>query len=445
MVRIVSVVLGVLITAGTVFSEGMPIRMSLRDACVMAVKNSAEVCRDSLEMDKQKWRRREAIGKLLPQIEGFSTFNYYYAIPKMQLPGEIFGGSGLIPVEFGTTYDWSSGFKATQVLFNRSAFTAYAIAGKSVTMAELSVRQKTEEAIYQTARVYLLCVATSSQRTLLEHSLAIMEKLYDIARAQAQNGMLRTADCSRITVGQLTLQSQIDNLSQLLGEQTGLLAFLTGQPQGTTVIPADSLTDTIFVMMQDTAVRTEQRLLDMQVDVARHSLRLCRETQYPSLALFAQHYFQAQRNSPGFFDDPAGNFFRTGLVGISLSVPVFDGMSTVARVHEAALELEQASIAQTTARKSFTKESEDARRRFATAKREIERQREAIELAQRNYDIDVEGYRQSVIPLSDLLASENSVTEARLAYCNALFSLHTAKLDIMKASGVLAETVENDK
>jgi outer membrane protein len=49
----------------------------------------------------------------------------------------------------------------------------------------------------------------------------------------------------------------------------------------------------------------------------------------------------------------------------------------------------------------------------------------------------LQGYRQQVVSLSDLLMSENGLTEARLSYYNAVLQLNNAGLDVKKAKGEL--------
>jgi len=65
------------------------------------------------------------------------------------------------------------------------------------------------------------------------------------------------------------------------------------------------------------------------------------------------------------------------------------------------------------------------------------RQEENIKTAEETYSISLQGYRQQVVSLSDLLMSDSSLTEARLSYLNALLQLKNAELDVRKAKGDL--------
>jgi len=55
------------------------------------------------------------------------------------------------------------------------------------------------------------------------------------------------------------------------------------------------------------------------------------------------------------------------------------------------------------------------------------------------YNINLLGYTQQVVPLSDLILAEDNVTEARLSCLNALLQLKNAELDLRKVRGELLE------
>jgi outer membrane protein TolC len=144
----------------TCFSQSDTLSLSLKEACRIAVESNRSILNTGLEKKKTEIKTAEAGSKLYPQVEAYSNFNYYYSIPKMVLPGEIFGQTGMIAVQIGTKFDWSSGFRASQVLYNQSYFTSLKISRKLGQMSELTLQQKKEEIIYQVAQLYYLCMRT---------------------------------------------------------------------------------------------------------------------------------------------------------------------------------------------------------------------------------------------------------------------------------------------
>lgn len=67
----------------------------------LALQNNQAIKIAELEKQKAILQYKISRSNLMPQVEAYSTFSYYYAIPKMVIPGEIFGLQGNIPVEFG--------------------------------------------------------------------------------------------------------------------------------------------------------------------------------------------------------------------------------------------------------------------------------------------------------------------------------------------------------
>ena len=162
--------IGVLVVRGIiqVSAQDTTMHLTLKQSLQLGLEKNVSVLNAGLEQQKVGYQLTEAQSKLYPQLEAYSNFNYYYAIPKMVIPGEIFGQTGMIAVEIGTKYDWSNGFKASQVLYSQSYLTSLKLAKRMVSMGELNLQQKKEEVIYQVSQVYYLCLTTREQITQLK-------------------------------------------------------------------------------------------------------------------------------------------------------------------------------------------------------------------------------------------------------------------------------------
>ena len=416
--------------------------LSLKQSCQMGIEQHVHVQNAALERQKSDYQLKEAQSRLYPQIEGYSTFSYYYAIPKMVLPGEIFGQTGMIPVEIGTKFDWSSGFKATQVLYNQSYFTSLKVAQRMLIMGNLNLLQKKEEVIYQVSQVYYLCQTTDNQIDQLKITLQNTDKLIDIAKLQNENGVIRKIDYSRVSVNKSNLQTQIDNLEQLYQQQISLLKYLIGLDMGTKIELSDPLSfnqSEISSQLPDFNNRTELRLLDKQMEVTSLTRKVNQQSYLPTLAGFGQYYYQGQRNEFDFLEGGNDKFFKTGVVGISLSVPLFDGFEKHSKIRQHDIELQQLKNTRESTAKYFSKEFTDAIRQYENSLNALLRQQENIKVAEETYNVSLQGYRQQVVPLSDLLMSESSLTDARLSYYNALMQLKYAELETKKAKGELLD------
>jgi len=429
-------------TVGLFFSakaQDSTMYLSLKQSCILGIEKNIMLQNAKLDQQKSHYQLKETQSKLYPQLEAYSNFNYYYAIPKMVIPGEIFGQTGMIAVEIGTKYDWASGFKASQILYSQSYFTSLKLAQRMENLSSLTLQQKKEELIYQISQVYYLCKTTNSQLTLLKRTLQNTERLLDIAKLQNENGIIRKIDYSRVSVNKNNLQTQIDNLEQLYFQQLGLLKYLIGLKVDTKVELTDSLSHTpreITNEMADYSSRTEVRLIDKQIEITDLTLKINQQLYFPTLAGFGQYYYEGQRNEFDFFNG-SDKFYKVGIVGLSLNIPIFDGFEKRSKTQQHKIELIQLQNTKKDITELFTKEYTDASRQYENSLNALSRQQENIKVAEETYDISLQGYRQQIVPLSDLLMSEGSLVEARLSYFNALMQLKNAELDFKKAKGEL--------
>lgn len=437
--RILAVIILVLWYLSASAQDGV-MHLTLSKVCSLAVERNVQIQNAKLEQQKTQFQFKETQSKLYPQLEGYSSFSYYYTIPKLIVPGEIFGQSGLIPIEIGTKYDWSSGLQASQVLFNQSYFTSLNLARQMENLSKLSLQQQKEEIVYQVSQVYFLCQNTVKQIDLLSKTMANTNRLLEISKLQSDNGIIRKVDHARVQVSKNNLQTRMDNLKQLHQQQLGLLRHLTGTEPGRQVSLSDSLTAEPAMVRQEPVQfnsRSEIQLLDKQTDIARLSLKSNKQAYLPTLSGIGQYYYQGQRNEFDFFKGGEDKFFKVGFVGVSLNIPVFDGFEKHFKIKQHDIGLMQLQNTRRNTIDLFSKEYTDAVRQYQNCRTVLRRQKENIKMAEDTYDVSLQGYRQQVVSLSDLLLSESDLTEARLSYYNALMQLRNAELDLKKARGEL--------
>lgn len=416
------------------------INLTLHQACQLGVDNNINVTNAKLETQKSAYQLKELKSKLYPQLEGYSDFNYYYAIPRMLMPGEMFGTTGEIPVEIGTKYDWIGGFKASLMLYNQSYFTSIKVSRRMQTINELGLQQKKEELVYQVSQVYFLCKTTNNQIAQLEKNMQNTDHLLAILKLQNENGVVRKIDYSKVLVNKNNLQTQIDNLVQLSQQQLGLLKYLTGIDNAGNVVLVDTLSfgQTLQSFeMPDFNNRTEMKLLDKQIEVSSLNRKANQQLYLPTLSGAGQFYYDGQQNDLNYFNGGGNKFFKVGMIGISLNVPIFDGFGKYAKTKQCDIELLQLQNTRKNTSDNYSKDFTDAMRQYNSSLHALLRQQENIKIAEEDYDITLQGYHQQIILLSDLMLSENSMTEARLSYVNALLQLKDAELEVKKLKGEL--------
>lgn len=414
------------------------IQLSLLDAINEGLNNNPEVLNAKIGKQISRSKLTQSKSQLYPQIEAHSDYFYYHALPKLVIPGEMFGQEGEISAELGTKYDWSSGFRATQILFNQSYFTSLKIARQMQDIEQLNVMQKEEVLAFQISQVYYLCQASVKQVKHLSVMMSNMDHLLQLTKLQEQNEVIRKIDHDQILVDRNNLQIEVDNLYQMHDQQLNLLKYLTGINLNTRIVLTDSLS---YASINDQIVnpvwddRLEIRSINRQIDLTNLSKKMYKQEYLPSVSGFARYYYQSQSNKLDFFDGGENKFFKVGLFGLSLSIPIFDGHEKRAKIQQQDFTLQQLQNSKNHLFSYMEKEFLDAKMQFQNNKRAVLRQEENISIAEKNYRVTLLGYQQNTVSLTDLLRAQNSLTEAHLSYENALLQLKNAELSLLKAKG----------
>ncbi|RIH64676.1 TolC family protein [Mariniphaga sediminis] len=419
-------------------ATAQPRRLSLQEAVQVGLERNMEIQNAGLERQKSESWQKEQQSRLYPQVEAYSNFNYYFALPKLVVPGEIFGQEGDIPVEFGTKLDWGSGFRATQLLYNRSYYTSLKLARQKTDLEGLTMRQKQEETAYSISQVYYLCLATWQQTNHLSVTLESMEQLLKITGLQQQNGVIRKVDHEQVLVDQNNLRTEVEQLSRLYDQQIRLLKYLTGMDPDSEVVLTDSLAfsnEQADLYLPDWGNRTELKHLEKQMEVVGLSKSMNKQAYQPTLSGFAQYYYQGQRNQFDFFKGGSDKFFKVGFVGLSLSIPVFSGFEKQAKIKQNDITLMQLQNTRNNTLQFFRKEFADAKQQYEDSWQAVIRQRQNIGIAEENYRVNLQAYQEQTISLVELLRVQNSLTEAHLSYDNALLQWKNAELGLKKSRG----------
>ena len=420
--------------------ETAPLELSLNRACTLAIDSNIQVVNARIEIEKSHFHEMESKSKLYPTLDGYSNFNYYYAIPKMMMPGEMFGESGEIAMEIGTKFDWSSGFKASLSLFNLSNYTAIQLAKSLKNMNGLSLEQKKEEILYQVHQVYYLCQSTDAQIVFLNKNMENTDKLLYILDNQMKQGAIRKIDYSKLTVTKNNLQTQIDNLAKLKLQQTNLLKFIVGLDKNAQVELTDSLSEQNIMIYAspDLTRRNDIKLLENQIEVAQLNKKSISQSYLPTLSATGELYYQGQQNKFNFFDSK-DKFFKVGFIGLSLNIPIFDGFEKRYKIKQYKSEIAQLQNTKEHTFNSLQKDFSNAVAEYNNSMKTIKRQVGNIKVAEENYTVCFQQYKQQTLLLSELILAENSLTDARLTYVDALLQLKNAELELKKLNGDLTK------
>jgi len=418
---------------------------SLKEALNYALTNSIEIQKSILDQEQADYAVAEIRSQALPQITGSGDLNYFPNIPTQLLPGEIIGQPGIqVPIQFGTEYTLSGGFDLSQKIFDQSLMTGLKAVKTSEELYTLLKIQTDEDVIYQVSVTYYQLLELQAQINSLDSNIVKMRELENIMRDQFDNEMVTKIDYSRIKVNRTNMETTLQSLQTTEEQQKNLLKVLMGMPVENEIalINNGEMDETSLRSLQfDKNKPIEIQLIEKELELNVLNQKNIKAGYHPSLSAFANQSWQAQRNEFNFLSSNAPWFQQT-IVGLRLSVPIFDGFYKKSKVQQSMIAIKKLELDQINADRNLDVRYLNAREALVNTIKSVQAQKENEILAQEVYDQSQDLYKEQVGTLTDLLDAENALRNAQVNYRRELLKFRKAELDVLQAQGQLKQLVQ---
>ncbi|MEQ9442886.1 MAG: TolC family protein [Cyclobacteriaceae bacterium] len=391
---------------------------------------------------------KEVRGSALPQVSGNGRFTDNYSLAQQLLPAEVFGGEPgtTIPVTFGVRYSVTAGAEVSQTLFNQQLFTAIKSTAALKDLYKLNTLKTTQDLVENIAKLYLQVQVTTVQRNIAQDNYDRINQLVTIAQLQFEDGLIKRTDVTQLEVNRANLQTQLEDINFGIAQQANQLKTLLNLPVSHTLVLTENLIETPAYPVQDSlTLRTniQFRQLQQQKDLNELERKAAQAEYLPSLSAFFSYGYQGQTNEFKF-TGPGYNSFTNGTWGLSLNVPIFDGFQRQHRVQQRRLEGQQLRKQQEQLTNTIRVDYQNALNQLALGQRQVDNQKQNIQLAEELYEATSLSYKEGVAPLTELLDAETSLQESQSNYLSALLQMKVSELDLLKTSGQLATILETE-
>jgi outer membrane protein TolC len=326
---------------------------TVKDALDYAMKNSITIKNALVNLQIQKQTNREITSAAFPQLTGSASMNHFPDVAVQSFPnfiaqatygvlqdegvkdgnGNAIAGPsdfGLVQAQFGTKYNSNAGLDISQLLFDGQVFVG--LQARKATLQFFERQIDVTEAMIKVnvQKIYYQLVVGRQQLTSVDANINRFEKLLNDTRAIYKNGFAEKLDVDKVSVQLNNLKTEKLRLQNQIDAGNAALKFLLNMPQKEQLVLADSLTDymvkeNILEQSYAYADRKEYQLLEAGKKLNEYNIKRYRLSYLPTLAAYGNYYKNAQRNKFSIFGK--GPWFTSSLIGINLSVPIFDGFA----------------------------------------------------------------------------------------------------------------------
>lgn len=414
-----------------------------RQAADYAMNNATAVVNAMLDIKGQKQTNRDLTALAYPQIQSSIQVNDFIELPTNLIPGEFNGGAPgtYTPIQFGTRYNVTGTVNFSQLLFDAQIFVGLQARRASLdfyTEQAAVTREMIKANVY---KLYYQLVVGKQQMGSIDANVERFEKLLADTRQIYKNGFAEKLDVDKVSVQLNNLKTEKIRVQSQLDAGQAALKFLMNMPQQETLILTDTVSQESFSGATDTVAldyskRKEYRLLETGCRLSAFNVKRYQLSALPSLVAFASYNQNAQRNR---FDvlKAGGAWYPSMLAGLSVQMPIFNGMQRRSRLEKARIELEKAQNSFAQIRQSIDNEVIQANLKRKAALATVESQQANMKLAEQVYLSTKLKYEQGLGSQQEIYNAQTELKVAQNNYFGALYDAVISSIDYKKATGTL--------
>ncbi|MGK6351438.1 TolC family protein [Parapedobacter sp. DT-150] len=417
--------------------------LTLKDALDYALAHSESIKKAQLDVEGGRYQVAEVRASALPQVEGTGALNYNPVIGKL-----VFAGQS---VTIGQPWDSHIGAQLSQQVFNQQVFTGLKAAKATSAFYELTAEMTEEQVIELVATNYYQVLVNREQLGVIDTNLKNIRVINEIVSNQYENGLAKKIDVDRIKVNITNLENQREELVNGIVQLENQLKYAMGMPIETAISLPDTELNAVpdALDFPDDADRmdrlVELKVMNQQLELLDLQYKAYKAEYYPTLSLVSNYTYTAMSDRFNYLyrssEDPMAARFGSMLIGLNLRVPIFNGFATRARMGKAKVDYLKAEQDLWNTKQSLNLANENAKIQLKNASNTIRSQRQNVQLAQEVYESTQNNYNNGLAPLTDLLDTENALTQAQNSYTQALLNYKIAEVQLKKANGQIKSLV----
>lgn len=354
-------------------------------------------------------------------------------------------------IAFGLQYVGTAAVSASQLLFDGAYLIGLKAAKVYTDLSRKQVEQTEIDVVDQVTKAYYGVLVSRERLNLLDRNIERLEnQLREITEIYKQ-GFAEKIDVDRLQVAYNNLKVEKEKATRLVTLGVDLLKFQMGmdlsQPLELTDKLDNALVDAQVVANSnfDYSSRIEYSILETQRSLAKLDIKNKQAGYYPQLILNGRYGYTGASNSfrdltrfktrVAEVDYP--NWFNFAFVGVSLQVPIFDGLRKKYEVQQAKLTLETLDNGFRTLQQSIDLQLNQSNVNLQNALQVIKSQKESLDLATEVARVTNIKFKEGVGSNLEVVTAETELRQAQTNYYAAIYDALIAKVDLQKATGTL--------
>ena len=419
--------------------------VNLENALEAALSDNPTIQIAEQEIQRVDYSQKEAWHSLLPSLNGTAQISKYLSSAQTSM--------------FGMVMDSPTASIASGTLTLSLPLVVPAL-WKSIQMTELQMLLAQEQARASkitlrnevTKAYYQILLAQDSYKTLGD-GYELAKQNWEEAKQRYDLGLAAEYDYIQAEV---QMQNLIPTLAQVengITQAKSFLKVLMGVSLSIPIKVEGALTDFEggIVGVADTHAlsldnNSDLIQLELQQQQLEKSLQLQRTQRLPTLAGFGQYGYSGMGtnattiNFGGLPIEAPKSFawYTNGLlVGLQMNIPIFNGFTNILKEKKIQVSARSLEIQRAYIRDNLYVQATASLDSMTKAVEQKEAAKKGIQLAEKGYGISQERYNNGMGTMLELRSASQALTQAKLAYSQAISDYLVAKADYEKVVGIV--------
>ena len=411
--------------------------LTLEDSIHLALSQNPYHLAAGERVKAAKSKIREAAAGFLPSLNAQGLTTLDEKLFELEFPSFIPGEPPQkVSVDFTRDYQFSMSFSLPLFTSGRLV-SGYKQARYNLQSTEEALRQSKHVTVFNTKRAFYGYLLAEEFVKVAEEAVEVTEKHFKNVKSLYKVGIASKFDLLRSEVQVANLKPQLIrarnnlkiaelSLKTLLGLDLSKFVKIKGDLAYEAFEP-----DLEACLTRALLNRPEISQLRYQKQMAGEALKLARAVNLPTLALAGTYNFWADKLN--FRKDIWQSYYAVNLV---LTVPLFNGFTTSARVAQSKAMIKEIGFSQKGLRDMVKFEVRQAILRIKEAKESLLSQEKNVEQAQESLRIAELNFSEGLATTLDVSSVQAALSQAKTNYSQALYDYVISLAELDRAMGV---------
>lgn len=429
------------------------VQLTLKDALEYAMENNVNTRNARLETLVSKATIKETTATGLPQITGAFNLDYNPSIPVVFLPNEPpFGNPDIpgdvIPARFGISYSSGLAVNVKQMIFNGSFFVGLRAARTLEQLTDFDLKKAENDVVENVKKAYFGVLVSQERVKLGQANLARLDTLLKETKALNEAGFAEKIEVSRVQVQRNNAYTQFEQSIAAYQISQQILKLQMGMPMDYELALTETLTELNpeaeiqELLTAEASGRVEMNQLETNIELAKLDLKNNLVQYMPTIDLNGNIRRSGAGNELNRVYNKQ-NWFGSSLIGISMSIPIFDGLAKSARIQKNRIQISQLENQRNFLTESFKNEVFTAKTNLKNDFDLLEVQRENLDLATEVFRVAKVKYQEGVGSNLEVVDADAALIQAEINYLGAIYDGLISLVELEKALGLLKADLTN--